>query len=69
MGVDLLQQSLAQLAPLQEVAEVEDGGLVRQVFSQIQAHKTPDRFGLVEQVPRRAGPSQSRSSMPGSLKL
>ena len=61
MGVDLLQQSLAQLAPLQEVAEVEDGGLVRQVFRQvfrqIQTHKTPDRFGLVEQVPRRAGPS------------
>ena len=65
MGVDLLQQSLAQLVPLQEVAEVEDGGLVRQrlrqvfrqVFRQIQTHKTPDRFGLVEQVPRRAGPS------------
>ena len=50
MGVDLLQQSLAQLVPLQEMAEVQDGGLVRQGFRQVQAHETPDRFGLVEQI-------------------
>ncbi len=29
-------------APLQEMAEVEDGGLVRQGFGQVQAHETPD---------------------------
>ena len=50
MGVDLLQQSLAQLVPLQEMAEVQDGGLVRQGFRQVQAHEAPDRFGLIEQV-------------------
>ena len=42
MGVDLLQQSFAQFVPLQEMAEVEDGGLVRQGFRQVQAHEAPD---------------------------
>ena len=37
-----LQQSFAQFVPLQQMAEVEDGGLVRQSFRQVQAHEAPD---------------------------
>ena len=62
MGVDLLQQSLAQLVPLQEMAEVQDGGLVRQGFRQVQAHETPDRFGLPS-APLRTDSGQGRGAV------
>ena len=50
MGVDFFQKSLPQAVLIQEMAEVEDGGLVGQRFRQIQTHEPPHRLGLVEQV-------------------
>ena len=66
VGVDFPQETLPQVVLLQQVAEVEDGGLVGQGAGELQPHEPPDRVGLVEQSlpPRRRG-----SSMPGSLRL
>ena len=50
VGVDFLQQALSQVVPLQQVAEVEDGGLVGQGTRELQPHEPPYRVGLVEQV-------------------
>ena len=47
VGVDLIEQPFAQFVALQEVAEVQDGGLVRQSLRQTQTREPPDRFGLV----------------------
>ena len=50
MGVDFLQKARSQVVPFQEVAEVQDGGLVGQGAGQLQSHEPPDRAGLVEQI-------------------
>ena len=47
VGVDLIEQPFAQFVALREVAEVQDGGLVRQSLRQTQTREPPDRFGLV----------------------
>ena len=49
MTVDLLEQALAQLVLFQEMAKVEDGGLVRHRFRQPQTRKPAHRLGLVQQ--------------------
>jgi len=66
VGVDFLQETLTQMVLLQQVAEVEDGGLVGQGAGELQPHEAPHRVGLIEQslLLRRRG-----SSMPGSLRL
>ena len=48
--VDLLEQRLAHTVLLQQVAEVQDRRLVGQRPRQPQAHETPDRLHLVQQV-------------------
>ncbi len=50
MTVDLRKQSLPQLVLLQQMAEVQDRGLVRQRLRQPQAHQPSHRLHLVEQV-------------------
>ena len=55
VGVDFLQEPLARMASFQQVAEVEDGGLVRQRSREFQSREPPHRIGLVEQVLCRDG--------------
>ena len=55
-----------QVPPFQQMAEVQDGGLVGQRARELQPHEAAHRVRLVEQSlpPRRRG-----ASMPGSLRL
>ena len=48
--IDLLEQTLAQAVLLQQMPEVQDGGLVGQRLRQPQPHETPHRLHLVEKV-------------------
>ena len=50
MTVNLLEQTLAQLMLFQQMAKVEDGGLVGHRFRQPQAREPAYRLGLVQQV-------------------
>ena len=50
MGVDFLQQGRSQFVPLQQMAEVQDGGLVRQRACEPQADEAPDGIRLVEEI-------------------
>ena len=52
VGVDFLHETPTQVVLLQQVAEVEDGGLVGQGAGQLQPCEPPDRVGLVEQILR-----------------
>ena len=50
MVLDFRKQSLAQLMPLQQVAKVENGGLIGERLRQPQSGKAPHRLCLVQQV-------------------
>ena len=50
VGVDLRQKALPQAVLLQQMTEVEDGGLVGQGARELQPREPPHWLGLVEQV-------------------
>ena len=50
MALDLLEQTLSQIVPLQQVAKVEYRALVGNVLQQPQPGKAPHRLRVVQQV-------------------
>ncbi len=50
MGVDLRQDTLPQLVFLQEMTEIQDGGLVGQGTREFQPCEPPHRVRLIEQI-------------------